>query len=163
MRGVLAVLCNGAREALKWAALDTLDVRLSLVAGAWRLPPHALFSARSLYSRAPPSKFLLAFLSFFSHETADFLALCFCAFAPLRLYASAPLPSLCAALLSAMLFSLLCTSLCAALLWDLLFWSRLCLSLVAPDLNRCKQKLVVTKFACTIKELCIHKMSSEVQ
>ena len=40
-------LCNGAREALERAALEALDMRLSLAACAWRSSPRALVSALS--------------------------------------------------------------------------------------------------------------------
>ena len=48
---------------------------LSLVACAWRWPPRALFSARGLYSRSPPSKFRLAHFYVHCTELCRFLAL----------------------------------------------------------------------------------------
>ena len=57
-----------------------------------------------LYRSAPTSEFLLAFPSFFSHETLPVLG-----FVPLRLCGFVPL-RLCSALLSALLFSELCSS-----------------------------------------------------
>ena len=100
-------LRNCARESLQWAALETLDVRLSLCARGYSYHAH-----HTLLTSVPAS----VSLSSLCTKLCRFSPLRLCTSAPLHLCAFAPLfcSPLSAALFSALLSSLICSRLCSA-------------------------------------------------